>query len=301
MDNEPKTLNTKIDDQLLSRKRHMTCSVQRISGIPLPSIVEISESGVCNRKCSFCPRSDPEFAEVNDFIRPELVEKLASELAEINYSGLVLFSGFVEPMLDKHISNHISVLREKLPYCRIEMVTNGDPLNIANLNKLAHSGLDSLLVSCYDGPHQIEEILSMLKASELPKERVIFRQRWSGPDENFNISLSNRGGMMKTAEYQIDDLHKPWDNPCFYPSYMFFMDYQGDVLMCAHDWGKKAIAGNLNVEKFIDIWSGPKFSRWRKSLLAGDRRISPCDVCNVEGTRMGAEHAAAWEDYHEDR
>ena len=26
---------------------------------PLPAIIEISESGMCNRKCSFCPRSDP--------------------------------------------------------------------------------------------------------------------------------------------------------------------------------------------------------------------------------------------------
>jgi radical SAM protein with 4Fe4S-binding SPASM domain len=79
------------------------------------------------------------------------------------------------------------------------------------------------------------------------------------------------------------------------------MDYQGDVLMCSHDWGKKAIAGNLNEDEFIDIWSGLRFSRWRKLLLAGNRRISPCDVCNVEGTRMGSEHAEAWKEYYAEK
>ena len=29
--------------------------------LPLPTEIEISESGTCNRKCSFCPRSDPNF------------------------------------------------------------------------------------------------------------------------------------------------------------------------------------------------------------------------------------------------
>ena len=37
-------------------------------GTPLPSIIEISNSGVCNRKCSFCPRSDPNYDHVNEFI-----------------------------------------------------------------------------------------------------------------------------------------------------------------------------------------------------------------------------------------
>ena len=33
------------------------------------------------------------------------------------------------------------------------------------------------------------------------------------------------------------------------------MDYNGDVLMCSHDWGKKNILGNLNRSDFIEIWT----------------------------------------------
>ena len=47
--------------------------------LPLPTEIEISESGVCNRKCSFCPRSDPGFEDINEFISEELVLKISKE------------------------------------------------------------------------------------------------------------------------------------------------------------------------------------------------------------------------------
>ncbi len=287
-------LNIIINDPLLQRKKELNSTVQFYKNVPLPSIVEISESGTCNRTCSFCPRSSADYEDKKEFINEQLVTKLANELAEVNYSGLILFSGFVEPLLDVNIANHISTLKNKVPNCRIEMVTNGDPITVKNLNKLQEAGLDALLVSCYDGEHQIEEISSKVSLSKMPKNLVVFRKRWAGADKNFGISLSNRGGMMLKAEFAIGNLDKPWDNPCYYPSNTFFLDYNGDVLICAHDWGKKATVGNLINETFFGIWTGNKFSSMRQNLIAGNRRFMPCNICNVEGTRMGREHAEAW-------
>ena len=56
-------------DPSIERKKNLTnknFQLLKNSKFPLPSEVEISESGVCNRKCSFCPRSAPDF---NDFKR----------------------------------------------------------------------------------------------------------------------------------------------------------------------------------------------------------------------------------------
>ena len=61
----------KFLDPSIERKKKITNkNFQLIEGtsIPLPSEVEISESGVCNRKCSFCPRSDPSYEDINEFI-----------------------------------------------------------------------------------------------------------------------------------------------------------------------------------------------------------------------------------------
>ena len=40
--------------------------------LPLPTEIEISESGTCNRTCSFCPRSAPNFIDKKEFISNEV-------------------------------------------------------------------------------------------------------------------------------------------------------------------------------------------------------------------------------------
>ena len=71
--------------------------------IPLMSVVEISNSGMCNRKCSFCPRSDPSYEDINEFISNDLHTKIFTELSHLEYKGMIIYSGYVEPLLDKKI------------------------------------------------------------------------------------------------------------------------------------------------------------------------------------------------------
>ena len=67
--------------------------------IPLPSVIEISDSGTCNRSCGLCPRSDPEWItefDKKEFITTELHEKICKQLGELDYSGMIIYSGFNE-------------------------------------------------------------------------------------------------------------------------------------------------------------------------------------------------------------
>ena len=50
---------------------------------------------------------------------------------------------------------------------------------------------------------------------------------------------------MENAEFKIKSLKRAAQKSMLYSLYTFFLDYQGDVLMCPHDWGKKVILGNL--------------------------------------------------------
>ena len=59
--------------------------------IPIPSEVEISESGMCIRKCHFCPRSDPDFEHKNEFIEFNLFKKLCDELKELSFATFYIF------------------------------------------------------------------------------------------------------------------------------------------------------------------------------------------------------------------
>jgi len=259
--------------------------------LPLPTEVEISESGTCNRSCSFCPRSAPGFEDKKEFISNILHEKLCRELKELSYKGTIRYSGFVEPLIDKNIYNLINMARKYLPECNIEMVTNGDPLNLKRLNKLFENGLNRILISAYDGKEDAQKLEDLCLSAKLTQEQYIVRHRYYSEEQDFGITLSNRSGLMENAEFKIASLKEPLKKPCYIPSYTFFLDYQGDVLMCPHDWGKKVILGNLNNNKLLDIWFSKKSVKIRQMLNNSNRNFKPCNVCDVEGTLMGEKNA----------
>ena len=106
------------------------------------------------------------------------------------------------------------------------------------------------------------------------------------PRQNRNIPPLN---------YQkVYSLKEPLKKICSYPSYMFFVDYNGDVLMCSHDWGKKNILGNLKKDKIMDVWVSDNAMKSRKNLANGDREFSPCNVCDTGGSLIGEKHVEAW-------
>lgn len=264
------------------------------SQIAMPSVFEISNSGMCNRKCAFCPRSDPDFEHVNEFIKKELFNKIIDELSIHNYSGTIIFSGYVEPLLHKGIFSDIEYTRKKLPHVNIELITNGDPLNDERTKKLFKSGLSVLLISAYDGPEQIVHFESMMKRLKIEKDKYVIRKRYYGEDKDFGITLSNRAGNLVNSEYKIKPLKEPLTKRCNYPFYTFFIDYNGDVQMCSHDWGKKMILGNLNKNSIEDIWNSSKFEFMRKKLFKGERNFSPCNICDVKGEFIGNKHVEYW-------
>ena len=183
------------------------------------------------------------------------------------------------------------MVKNNLPNSNIEMVTNGDPLNLNRLNKLFQHGLNRILISAYDDKETAEKLEKLCDDANLTKDQYIVRHRYYSENKDFGITLSNRSGLMKNAEFKIPELEEPLKNPCFIPSYTFFLDYQGDVLMCPHDWGKKIILGNLNKEKLLDIWFNKKSMKIRKLLNNSNRDFKPCNVCDVDGTFMGKKNS----------
>jgi len=283
-----------IDPAIARKSSIIDDALRQVDGWPLPSVVEVSESGTCNRKCAFCPRSAPDFPDVKDFIEPWLLLKLVNELAAFDYSGIFLFSGFVEPMLDKKIYDHISAVHNALPKARVEMVTNGDALDEVRLRRLFDAGLSTLLISVYDSREDAVRFETMCHSIGLKDGQYVIRHRYLPESESFGITLNNRAGMMVNADYKIPPPEQALAIPCHYPHYTFFMDYLGDVLMCPHDWGKQKVMGNLKKQTFREIWLSPGFATVRRSLAKGNRQFRPCDVCDVKGSLMGAAHVNAW-------
>ena len=217
----------KFFDKNIKRKSKIvsdTLQFAKNSKIPLPSVIEISDSGTCNRSCIFCPRSDQEWIDKFDkkeFIKKELHEKICKELSSFNYKGIVVYSGFNEPMLNKKCFENILRTRKYLPEAKIELITNGDVLNVEKIIKLFASGLSTLLISVYDGPDDLEKFNQMCKDAKLESYQYVIRNRYLPPEKNFGITISNRGGLMENAGYAIKSLSKSINEPCYYPLTIF--------------------------------------------------------------------------------
>ena len=294
-----KFLDPNIPRKGAALRQHAVDSRKKEATPPFFSLIEFNLSGLCNRTCVFCPRSDPKvFPNLNEHIPVELYQKIMEELGQAQYDGMILYSAFGEPLLYKNIEVLIGMSKTYCPGVKLETVTDGDFVTTVKLQSLFSAGLDTLLISLYDGPEQVEKFQAMMSEVGLSDSQVVLRKRWLPPEEHYGITLSNRAGMVEIEEVGVGPLKEPLARPCFYPFYQVLVDYDGSVLLCPHDWGKRLIAGNLNRQSLQEIWNGRVLRRVRLSLEASDRKFAPCNVCDVDGTLMGRTNFEQWMAYY---
>jgi radical SAM protein with 4Fe4S-binding SPASM domain len=58
--------------------------------------------------------------------------------------------------------------------------------------------------------------------------------------------------------------------------------WNGDVILCSNDFGKKMILGNINDSSIKEIWNGPQYQAIRKLQYKGEyQKISVCRNCSL--------------------
>ena len=266
--------------------------------------MDISVCGLCNRMCPFCPRSNRElFPNISEYMEFSLFIKIVKELKILNYKNGLAFSGFSEPLLHKDLTVMIKTARQYCPNITITIVTNGDLLTIERLNEFFRNGLNRIKISLYDGPEQLNHFIKMRERANLTESELIIRKRYlsEGMTEYGSIPgfiPTNRGGTLQNKEaypeLNLSDLESPLSKGCYYPFYFVMVDYNGDVLLCTHDWGKKMIMGNLNNSSLYELWISEKMMEVRHSLRKGNRNFKPCSECDVDGTLKGEKAYHEW-------
>ena len=247
------------------------------------SSVDITTIDLCNRTCVFCPRHDPKiYPNRNLKMTAEGATIIANKLRAIGYGGTIAISGFGENLLNPEIIEIITVLKEKNPTAHVECNTNGDPLDKEMATKLAATGIDCINVNLYDGPEQIDHFEEVLK--DVPREQYKYRVHYS---EDHGIIFNNRSGMIDWMDDDADDLESVKNSPCYYPFYKLYVDWNGDVLFCANDWGRVRVVGNLYQQSIYEVWMSKEMQKVRMRLTKGNRKFKPCETCNVKGTLIG--------------
>lgn len=253
------------------------------------STVEINPTELCNRTCSFCPRSNPEvYPNQNLNMTVETATAISKQLLDANFSGDIHITGFGEPTLNPNILDIIKAFSKNF---FTEMITNGDRLLSGKLThiELSQYGLNSLIVDCYDGPEQTKSINELLKSFD---GQVRIRNHYdTGESKLFDLyNYNNRGGAITTREF------KTIKRQCYMPMYKAFIDWNGDVLLCCNDWGRNQKSfGNIHNDTFDNIWMNKMFTKVRKTLLNGERYLLPaCEGCDTDGCKGGSDSAVLW-------
>lgn len=272
------------DDFLEHRRKQEREHWSRVADDVMSSIltVEVNTTELCNRTCIFCPRHDPAvYPNRNLHMSMKGARWIANELRSYNYQGKVSFSGYSENLLNPYFTSIVEIFRIYLPEAVLECNTNGDPLDDQYAFDLMNAGLDMLYVNLYDGPEQVPHFEQMLN-------------RWRGRyklrvhyGEDHGLILNNRGGNIDWIKIDDNDVESLRGLPCHYPFYKMFVDWNGDVLFCANDWGREHVVGNLLQQSMQEVWFSKPMNKIRKKLIAGNRDFSPCNKCSVNGTLFG--------------
>lgn len=287
-----------IEPSIEKKSQEVDSNYREHMGVPVFSIVEFNLWGACNRKCNFCPVSDSSiWTNRHEGISEKDYEKVLEDLQELNYSGVILWSTFSEPLLHKNVLKLAKITKSKLPNAKLHVVTNGDVIRkrLDFLKSLFDSGVDKLQVSLYDGKEQFLEFEEIGKKLDLDPSRFELRRRYSD-GENFGLTISNRAGSIDSNSFRSSTeksiLHTdlPLKSPCTYFFYQVVIDYNGDVILCAHDWKKELILGNAFDTNLWVIWTSKSADKVRLSLSQSNREFNPCIKCDVRGNLIGERH-----------
>lgn len=276
--------------------------MQPYNGGPWFQHLEVDVSGICNRRCIFCPRYDTKnYPNVREFFPLEIWDKMTAELGGYGYQNRIALSGTGEPLFHKQLEKLVVIGRRNLPDVQLDLITNGDMLNAKKMKSLMEAGLSRILISLYDGPFQHEKFDAMAESVGLTKEQVVCRVRYLSQEENFGLELSNRGGLADNKEAGMGNTPEPRNRPCHYPFYFSSVDFRANVLLCPHDWPRHLIVGNLRDQTFAEIWNSETMKRVRKKMFAVDIDFLPCSVCTVNGLLDGKENYDRWVRHYDEK
>ena len=213
----------------------------------------------CNRSCFYCPVS--KYKKISDeSMSKKLFIKILKDLRKLNYKGSIIFSGYCEPLLDPNFDLYLTLTRKLFRKSKIIVYTNGDYLDNDKFNIIKKN--DVVLILTFHSPEDKKHSSNLITLLGNYKKLII-------KNNIENSFLSNRGGLVKVPKKERKKI-------CINPSINFTIDYEGNAVICSHDFFSKNTYGNLNINSISEIWNSNKYKSDRKSLL---RKVGNNGIC----------------------
>ena len=269
-------------------------------------LVEIEIASFCNRKCWFCPNSMIDRYSTTIELPENTYLKIINDLAEIDYSGMLNFHRFNEPLANKDlILKRISQARKALPNARLGIFTNGDYLDRIYLDSLKNAGVNYMIMSYYfdknkefDPENIIKPAINKmanklnLQYNEITNDKYQYAVRfiYDGIDITYrawnprNVA-SNRGSSIE--DERIAKMERSF--PCYYPLREVFIDYNGLVMPCCNmrsdmQAHKGFVLGDMSEASLFELFMNDKFIKLRKDLMSNIPKYEACRYCSYNAS-----------------
>ena len=267
---------------------------------PLPEIVQIESTNICNAKCVFCPRDDMERRQ--GIMDMALYKKVVDECAALGIEH-VRMHNYGEPFVDRALVEKVRYAKQKgVP--QVGMISNGSLITEAAARGMIEAGLDAINISVdasgkdvfettrvglkYDKViANIERLLALREQSgkRRPKLILSFVRQNNSEDERAFIEHWRT----KADKIHITDLHN-WagtlhqrsevNYPCYRPWLTFTALWDGRVSLCCADFDGRTILGDLRTHTISEIWNSDAYKALRREHLesGGPAICRSCDL-----------------------
>jgi len=287
-----------------------------ISGMPLSIGAELTNN--CNLLCPECSAGSGMMLRERGFMDLDLFGKIIDELRPYLYNINLYFQGepMLHPQFFSFLSNCTGLHTIVSTNGHFLSEENAEKTVKSGLSKLIISldGIDQDTYSSYRVKGSIDKVLAGIQNITAAKKKYksslkIEIQFLVNKLNEFQIPqvkhfakmvraslklksmqiihkeniLSWLPGKRKFSRYHLKNgeyvLKNSLPNRCARLWFNPVITWDGKVIPCCFDKDAEYVMGDLKTDSFIDIWNGPKYQIFRKSILSGRHMIVICRNC----------------------
>lgn len=258
----------------------------------LPPILVIEPTDQCNIDCIMCPAK---YNRTDGYIDFKLYTRIIEQAKNAVKAILLYFRG--EPLLHPNLIEMIEYAKENTN-AKVILSTNATLLTKELCEKIIRSKLDDIVFSIDGYTKQIYEqikhganydhviknvhdlitlksemrsklnvVIRLVKLNQNEAEIEAFKRKWRKLGCIVDISWFNTWANQIPNYNDFSDKFNPnlshSRTPCADLWFKCVVNYEGEVILCCHDFMETEMLGNLKEQKLLDIWNSEKIRLFR--------------------------------------
>lgn len=287
-----------------------------VFGMPLTIGIELTNH--CNLNCPECSSGSGTMTRIRGNMDIDLFDKIISELKPYLLNLNLYFQGesMLHPQFFSFIARSGKLRTVISTNGHFLSEENSEKIALSGLRELIVSldGMDQQTYSAYRRNGDIEKVfdgirnvsaaikntssslklviqflVNRLNEHQIPEIKS-FARKMNASLKLKSMQINDERNYVKWLpsirkfrRYELHDkeykLKNPYLNRCSRLWFSPVVTWDGRVLPCCFDKDADHVMGDLNEDTFREIWNGPKYRSFRKSLLSGRHMIEICRNC----------------------